>query len=153
MASRGVNKAIIVGFLCADPEMAYMPNGTAVTKISVATNESWKDKNTGQLQERTEFHRIEAFGKLAEIMGQYLKKGSQVYIEGSIRTDKWQDQSGQDRYSTKIRADQMQMLGGKSDSHNKQNVANNGVSQSQASNKFKTPQIDDDDLSDDIPFN
>ncbi len=115
MASRGINKAIIVGNLGNDPETRFLPNGTAVCTISVATSESWTDKNTGQPQERTEWHRIEAFGKLAEIMGQYLRKGSQVYIEGSIRTDKWQDQSGQDRYSTKIRADQMQMLGGRSD--------------------------------------
>lgn len=111
MASRGVNKAIIVGNLGNDPEMRYLPSGTAVTIISVATSETWNDKQTGQPQERTEWHRIEAFGRLAEIMAQYLRKGSQVYIEGSIRTDKWQDQSGQDRYSTKIRADVMQMLG------------------------------------------
>ncbi len=154
--ARGINKAIIVGFTCADPETRYLPNGTAVCSISVATNESWTDKNTGQLQERTEFHRIEAFGKIAEIMGQYLRKGSQVYVEGSIRTDKWQDQNGQDRYSTKIRADQMQMLGGKFDNQNQQNVNNNSASQSNVSNK--QPQQPNqqaqanDDLSDNIPF-
>lgn len=110
---RGINKAIILGSLGGDPEMRYLPSGNAVTTISVATNESWTDKNTGQPQERTEWHRIEAFGKLAEIMSQYLRKGSQVYIEGSIRTDKWEDQkTGEMRYSTKIRAEQMQMLGG-----------------------------------------
>ncbi len=158
MASRGINKAIIVGFMTHDPEMAYLPSGVAVTKISVATNESWIDKNTGQPQERTEFHRIEAFGKLAEIMGQYLRKGSQVYIEGSIRTDKWQASDGTDRYSTKIRANQMQMLGGKSDgvaNQNNANMSNNGNSGAQASGKqFQTPQTpgDDEFSEDQIPF-
>lgn len=172
MASRGINKAIIVGNLGNDPEMRYLPNGTAVTTISVATSESWTDKNTGQPQERTEWHRIEAFGKLAEIMGQYLRKGSQVYIEGSIRTDKWQDQSGQDRYSTKIRADQLQMLGGRSEGQGggtanfnqapaqqqQQPAMNQAAPQQQAPNqfagkKFETPQMDnDDDFGEDIPF-
>ncbi len=165
MASRGVNKAIIVGNLGSDPEMRYMPNGTAVTTISVATSETWTDKQTGQPQERTEWHRIEAFGKLAEIMGQYLRKGSQVYIEGSIRTDKWQDQSGQDRYSTKIRADQMQMLGSRQGGTAEFNQAPQANAAPQAAQqntqapnqfekkKFETPQIDnDDDFGDDIPF-
>ena len=110
MASRGVNKVILVGNLGQDPDVRSMPNGNAVTKISVATSESWKDKNTGQQQERTEWHRVVAFARLAEIMGEYLRKGSKVYIEGSLRTNKWQDQNGQDRYSTEVVANDMQML-------------------------------------------
>ena len=109
MASSGINKAIIVGNLGQAPEVKYMPNGNAVTNISVATSESWKDQQ-GQLQERTEWHRIVAFRKLAEIMGQYLQKGSKVYIEGKLQTRKWQDQNGNDRYTTEIVADNMQML-------------------------------------------
>jgi single-strand DNA-binding protein len=109
--SFGVNKAIIVGYLGADPEQRYMPNGKAVTNIRVATSEGWKDKQTGDKQERTEWHSIVAFDKLAEIMGQYLKKGAAVYIEGKIQTRKWQDKEGKDRYSTEIVASQMQMIG------------------------------------------
>ena len=108
--SKGVNKVIIVGNLGNDPEQKAMPNGEAVTNISVATSESWKDKQTGQQQERTEWHRIVFFRRLAEIAGQYLNKGSKVYIEGSLRTRKWQDQSGADRYSTEVVASEMQML-------------------------------------------
>lgn len=111
--ARGVNKVILVGNLGADPETRYTPSGSAVTKIRVATSESWKDRQTGERQERTEWHRIVFFGRLAEIAGEYLKKGSQVYLEGSLRTDKWQDQSGQDRYTTEIVANEMQMLGGR----------------------------------------
>lgn len=110
MASRGVNKVIIVGNLGADPETRYMPNGGATTSLRVATSESWKDKQTGQPQERTEWHRVVMFGRLAEIAGEYLKKGSKVYLEGSIRTRKWQDQSGQDRWTTEIVANELQML-------------------------------------------
>jgi single-strand DNA-binding protein len=109
----GVNKVTIVGNLGQDPDTKYMPSGGAVTNISVATSESWKDKQTGQPQERVEWHRIVFFNRLAEIAGEYLKKGSQVYIEGSLRTRKWQDQSGQDRYTTEIVASEMQMLGGR----------------------------------------
>ena len=113
---KGVNKVIIVGNLGQDPETRYMPSGDAVTKISVATSESWKDKQSGQEQTRTEWHKIIFFKKLAEIAGQYLKKGSKVYIEGVLRTNKWQDKdSGQDRYSTEIIADEMQMLDSKGD--------------------------------------
>ena len=100
MASRGVNKVILVGNLGNDPETRYMPSGGAVTNITVATSESWKDKQTGQPQERTEWHRIVFFNRLAEIAGEYLRKGSKVYLEGSLRTRKWQDKSGQDRYTT-----------------------------------------------------
>ena len=110
MASRGINKVILVGNLGNDPETRYLPSGGAVTNISVATSDSWKDKQTGQLQERTEWHRIVFFNRLAEIAAEYLKKGSKIYLEGSLRTRKWQDKSGQDRYTTEIVAGEMQML-------------------------------------------
>lgn len=111
-----VNKAIILGHICRDPEMRYMPDGSAVCNFSIATNETWKDKNTGERKEKAEFHNIVMYKKLAEIAGQYLKKGSQVYIEGRLQTRKWQDKtSGQDRFSTEIVADEMKMLGGKSE--------------------------------------
>lgn len=116
MASKGVNKVIIVGNLGQDPEVRYTPNGKAVANISVATSESWKDQS-GQMQEKTEWHRIVLWGKTAEVAGEYLRKGSQVYIEGKLQTRKWQDQQGQDRYSTEIVVqgwdDKMQMLGGR----------------------------------------
>ena len=107
-----VNKVILIGNLGADPEMRYLPSGEAVANLRLATTEQWKDKS-GDKQETTEWHRVSFFGRQAEVCGQYLKKGSSVYIEGSIRTRKWQDQSGQDRYSTEIRGDRMQMLGGR----------------------------------------
>lgn len=110
---RGINKSIIVGSLGADPEVRYSQSGSAMATISVATSESWKDKTTGEQQERTEWHRIKFFGKLAEIAGEYLKKGSHVYIEGKLRTEKYTDKNGVDKYSTDIIADEMQMLGGK----------------------------------------
>lgn len=110
-----VNKVILVGNLGKDPETKYLPSGDAVTNFSIATTESWKDKSSGEKKESTEWHRISTFGKLAEICGEYLKKGSAVYIEGSIKTRKWQDKEGIDRYSTEIKADRMQMLGGKQD--------------------------------------
>ncbi|TPQ30668.1 single-stranded DNA-binding protein [Cupriavidus pinatubonensis] len=108
-----VNKVILIGNLGADPEVRYMPSGDAVANLRIATTDRYKDKQSGEMKEATEWHRISIFGKLAEIAGQYLKKGSSVYIEGKIRTRKWQDQSGQDKYSTEIVADQMQMLGGR----------------------------------------
>ena len=110
MASRGINKVILVGNLGNDPETRYTQSGSAVTNISLATSETWKDKQTGQPQERTEWHRIVFFNRLAEIAGEYLRKGSKVYVEGALRTRKWQDQSGQDRYTTEIVAGEMQML-------------------------------------------
>ena len=110
MASRGVNKVILIGNLGQDPEVRYMPNGGAVCNITVATSETWKDKNTGENQERTEWHRVVLFRRLAEIAGEYLKKGSKVFLEGRLQTRKWQDQQGQDRYTTEIVADEMQML-------------------------------------------
>ena len=111
MATRGINKVILIGNLGADPEIRYMQNGGAVANLRLATSESWKDQQTGQVQERTEWHSIVMYRKLAEIAGQYVRKGSKVYIEGSLRTRKWQDKNtGQDRYTTEIIADQMQML-------------------------------------------
>lgn len=119
MSSRGVNKVIIVGNLGGDPEIRYMPSGDAVANLTVATSESWKDKATGEQKEKTEWHRVAIFGKLAEIAGEYLRKGSQVYLEGQLQTRKWQDQQGNDRYSTEVVLQGfngvMQMLGGKSD--------------------------------------
>jgi single-strand DNA-binding protein len=108
--ARGINKVILVGNLGGDPEVRYMPSGNAVTNVTLATSESWKDKQTGQMQERTEWHRVVFFNRLAEIAGEYLRKGSKVYVEGSLRTRKWQGQDGQDRYTTEIVASEMQML-------------------------------------------
>jgi single-strand DNA-binding protein len=125
MASRGVNKVILIGNLGADPEVRYMPNGGAVTTIRLATSETWKDQQSGQQQERPEWHRVVFYRKLAEIAGEYLKKGGKVYVEGSLRTRQWKGQDGQDRYTTEIIADEMQMLdrvggGGASPSRNDQ---------------------------------
>jgi single-strand DNA-binding protein len=111
--ARGVNKVILVGTLGADPETRSMPSGMTVTNIRIATNESWKDKSSGAMQERTEWHSIALFGRLGEIGAEYLRKGSQVYVEGKLRTRKWQDKQGNDRYTTEIIGDNMQMLGGK----------------------------------------
>src|SRR5580693_1791336 len=111
--ARGINKVILIGNLGADPETRAMPSGSQVANLRVATSESWRDKQSGEQQERTEWHRVALFGRLAEIAGEYLKKGSQVYIEGSLRTRKWQDRQGNDRYSTEIIGDELQMLGGR----------------------------------------
>lgn len=113
--ARGINKVILIGNIGQDPEVKYMPSGGAVTNVSVATSETWKDKNTGQPQERTEWHRVVFFNRLGEIAGEYLRKGSKVYIEGSLRTRKWQAQDGSDRYTTEIVASEMQMLDGRGD--------------------------------------
>lgn len=110
-----INKSIIVGYLGKEPETRFMPNGDAVCNLTVATSESWKDKKTGEKREATEWHRVVVFRKLAEICGQYLKKGALVYIEGKLRTRKYQDKDGQERYTTEIEASEMQMLGGKND--------------------------------------
>jgi single-strand DNA-binding protein len=111
--ARGINKVILIGNLGGDPEVKYTAGGSAVTNVTIATSENWKDKTTGENQERTEWHRVVFFGKLAEIAGEYLKKGSQVYVEGRLQTRKWQDKEGQDRYTTEIVANEMQMLGGR----------------------------------------
>ena len=129
MASRGVNKVILVGNLGQDPEIRYMPNGGAVANLTLATSESWRDKQSGEQKEVTEWHRVVLFGKLAEVAGEYLRKGSQVYIEGQLRTRKWQDQGGQDRYTTEVVVNvggTMQMLGGRQQaSNNAGNQSNN----------------------------
>jgi single-strand DNA-binding protein len=111
--ARGINKVILIGNLGADPETRAMPSGTTVANLRVATSESWRDKQTGEQQERTEWHRVALFGRLAEVAGEYLRKGSQVYIEGSLRTRKWQDKQGNERYSTEIIGNELQMLGGR----------------------------------------
>lgn len=129
MASRGVNKVILLGHICQDPEVRYMPNGNAVANFSLATSENWKDQQ-GQPQERTEFHRLTMYRRLAEIAGEYLQKGSQIYVEGKLQTRKWQDQQGVDHYTTEIIVDQMQMLGGRQggaqNGNGFQSMGNNG---------------------------
>lgn len=157
-----VNKVILLGNLGADPEIRYMPNGDAVATVRLATTESWKDRNSGEKREATEWHRVVFFRKLAEIVGEYLKKGSSVYIEGRIRTRKWQDKDGQERYTTEIEATEMQMLGGRgqgagsSDSdagnsapRNSGGGGGNGGNSSPPPKK-KAPSFDD--MDDDIPF-
>ena len=156
MARKGVNKVIVLGNLGQDPETRFMPNGNAVTSISVATSETWQDKQSGQTQERTEWHRVVFFNRLAEIANEYLGKGSKVYIEGSLRTNKWQDQSGNDRYTTEIIASEMQMLDSKKDNGggynaNQQNqmAGRNNQPEQQPS----SPSPASSEFEDDIPFN
>ncbi len=155
--ARGINKAIIVGTLGRDPEVKYTANGSAVVNLSVVTNEVWKDKNTGENVEKAEWHRIVIFGKLAEIAAQYLKKGQQVYFEGKIQTRKWQGQDGQDRYTTEIVANEMQMLGGRPDAsggtanfNKPQQAPTQSAPKPAASSQFDAPPADDG--FDDIPF-
>ena len=148
--ARGINKAIIVGTLGKDPDVKYTASGSAVVNVSVATNESWKDKNTGENVEKTEWHRIVVFGKLAEICAQYLKKGSQAYFEGKIQTRKWQGQDGQDRYTTEVVANEMQMLGGRADASGGTADFKPQAKPAQTS-QFEAPAADDDGF-DDIPF-
>jgi single-strand DNA-binding protein len=170
MASRGVNKVILIGNLGQDPEVRYMPNGGAVCNITVATSETWKDKNTGEQQEKTEWHRVVLFRRLGEIAGEYLKKGSKVYLEGRLQTRKWQDKDGQDRYTTEIVADEMQMLdargaGGSADFGGGQQARSSGgyqggqggggqggQSRQQAPSQSPPPPMDDGGFDDDIPF-
>lgn len=145
-----VNKVILVGNLGRDPEVRYMPDGAAITNISVATTDTWKDK-AGEKQERTEWHRVAFFGKLAEIAGEYLKKGSQVYLEGRLQTRKWQDKDGQDKYTTEIVADRMQMLGSRSGG-NAGSDTPAGSSGGDTSQKSSGAGGKFDDFPDDIPF-
>jgi len=161
-----VNKVILIGNLGQDPEVKYMPSGGAVTNVSIATTDTWTDKNTNQKQERTEWHRVVFFNRLAEIVGEYLRKGSPVYIEGRLQTRKWQDQSGMDRYTTEIIADRMQMLGGRpsGDSagygsapaqgqHNMGAGQGNPAPQPNAAPQQPAPPSNNvDDFEDDIPF-
>lgn len=153
--SRGVNKVIIVGNLGDDPTTRYTQSGTAITNITIATSESWKDKQTGQQQEKTEWHRVVFFNRLAEIAGEYLKKGSKVYVEGSLQTRKWQDQSGQDRYTTEIKASEMQMLDGRQDTPNNPQIqgASRAAPPQQTSTDAGAGVPDMDSFDDDIPFN
>lgn len=170
--ARGVNKVILIGNLGADPEVRYTPNGNALANVTVATSSSWRDKQSGEMQERTEWHRVVFFNRLAEIVGEYLHKGSKVYIEGSLRTRKWQDKSGTDRHTTEIIASEMQMLDNRSNggsggagngnyaSSQSQSNANNqnqgnavkssAPSTANANPGNETPDVND--LDDDIPF-
>jgi len=161
--ARGINKVILVGNLGNDPEVRYTPSGSAVANITIATSDSWKDKNTGQKQERTEWHRVVMFNRLGEIAGEYLKKGSKVYIEGRLQTRKWQDKNGQDRYTTEIIASEMQMLdsrGGSGDFAPSQQQSHGGGQQQQQSRpQQQQPPVaepvgagDFSDFDDDIPF-
>jgi single-strand DNA-binding protein len=160
--ARGINKVILIGNLGNDPETRYTQSGSAVTNISLATSETWKDKQTGQPQERTEWHRVVFFNRLAEIAGEYLRKGSKVYVEGSLRTRKWQDQSGQDRYTTEIVASEMQMLdsrGGQGAPYPDENYAPPrqtgaaAAAPTQVGGEAQTPPPTSfDDFDDDIPF-
>ncbi|MCY4420973.1 MAG: single-stranded DNA-binding protein [Gammaproteobacteria bacterium] len=147
MMARGINKAILIGHLGQDPEIKYMPSGKAVCNISVATTESWNDRNSGEKVEKTEWHRVVLFHRLAEIAGEYLRKGSQVYVEGRLQTRKWQDQSGSDRYSTEIVANNMQMLGGKGGSSMMQDGPPSNMEPAQTAASSSSDEFDDD-----IPF-
>jgi single-strand DNA-binding protein len=152
--ARGINKVILVGNCGQDPETKYLPSGGAVTNISIATSDSWKDKQTGQPQERTEWHRVVFFNRLAEIAGEYLKKGSKVYVEGSLRTRKWQDKSGADRYTTEIVASEMQMLDSRGDAGGGMNPGAAQPRQQPAprpQTAQSVPDVDD-SFDDDIPF-
>jgi single-strand DNA-binding protein len=158
--ARGINKVILIGNLGADPETRAMPSGSTVANLRVATSESWRDKQTGEQQERTEWHRVALFGRLAEIAGEYLKKGSQVYIEGSLRTRKWQDKQGNDRYSTEIIGDELQMLGGRGGGGGGAAMGAGGESGGRASaGAAATPALSEEssggrgeEFDDDIPF-
>jgi len=147
--ARGVNKVILVGNCGKDPETRYMPSGGAVTKISIATSDSWKDKQSGEQKDRTEWHNVVFFGRLGEIAGEYLRKGSQVYVEGSLRTNKWQDKSGNDRYTTEIVASEMQMLGGRASGDS---YAPAQAQAPAASKPEPAAALVEDSFDDDIPF-
>jgi len=159
--ARGVNKVILVGNLGKDPEVRYSPNGGAVANITIATSESWKDKTSGEKQEKTEWHRVVFFGRLAEIAGEYLKKGAQIYIEGRLQTRKWQDKEGKDRYTTEIVANEMQMLGSREGRGAPSEFDQSGdESQSRGSSRAPAtaasgggkPSSPPSDFDDDIPF-
>ena len=150
--ARGINKVILVGNLGADPETRYMPSGSAVTNLSVATSESWKDKQTGEQNERTEWHKVVMFDRLAEIAAEYLRKGSQVYIEGKLQTRKWQDRDGNDRWTTEIRANEMQMLGGRGGGGGGSFGGGGAPQQGGGGGGSAPPQPGPDDFDDDIPF-
>jgi single-strand DNA-binding protein len=146
--ARGINKVILVGNLGADPDTRYMPSGSAVTNLSIATSESWKDKQTGEQKERTEWHKVAMFNRLAEVAAEYLRKGSQVYIEGKLRTRKWQDRDGNDRCTTEVIADEMQMLGGRGGGGGAAQMSSGPDSGPPSG----PPDTGPDDFDDDIPF-
>jgi len=154
--ARGINKVILVGNLGQDPETRYMPSGKAVSNIRIATSEGWKDKQTGDMQERTEWHSVVLFDKLGEIAAEYLRKGSQVYIEGSLRTRKWQDKEGKDRYTTEIVAREMQMLGARGGAGGgegrERRPAAGGEDRGSSGGGAPPPPADDGQFDDDIPF-
>ena len=154
--ARGINKVILVGNCGQDPETKYMPSGGAVTNVSIATSESWKDKQTGQPQERTEWHRVVFFNRLAEIAGEYLRKGSKVHVEGSLRTRKWQDKTGTDRYTTEIVANEMQMLDSRGSQDAGGGIGQGGGQPRQTQQPQRQPQpaqpVPDEFHEDDIPF-
>ncbi|HGJ5065150.1 TPA: single-stranded DNA-binding protein [Salmonella enterica subsp. enterica serovar Muenchen] len=162
MASRGLNKVMLIGHLGQNPEVRYLPNGNAVAMLSLATSDTWKDKQTGEQKDRTEWHRVVIYGKLAEIAGEYLRKGSQVYIEGELRTRKWTDQSGQERYTTEVVVSMqgsMQMLGSRGNGGNGQQQGSQGQPQQPAGRSYSgTPPKQHPaneppmDFDDDIPF-
>ncbi|QBQ53684.1 single-stranded DNA-binding protein [Nitrosococcus wardiae] len=157
MAARGVNKVILIGNLGRDPEVRYTASGGAIANITLATSETWKDKTTGEQQERTEWHRVVFFGRLGEIAGEYLKKGSKIYVEGRLQTRKWQGQDGQDRYTTEIVANEMQMLdratGGSAPYNNDMSQGSApGPSSPPSRTSPPPPPSSDDDFEDDIPF-
>jgi len=151
---KGVNKVILIGNLGQDPEVKYMPNGNAVANITVATSESWKDKNTGETVDKTEWHRVVFFRRLAEIVGEYLRKGSKIYIEGKLKTRKWQDKNGADHWTTEVIANEMQMLDSKGGEYAGNNQAGSAIDnqQSQPSASQSAPVPASDDFDDDIPF-
>lgn len=160
--ARGINKVILVGNVGADPEVRYLPNGNAVTTLSVATSETWKDKTTGEKQDRTEWHRVVCFNRLGEIAGEYIRKGSKLYVEGSLRTRKWQDQQGQDRYTTEIIASDIQMLDSKGNSASNyddmpsfqgtSSPPQQAPTKNHSASAASTAQDAFDELDDDIPF-
>jgi len=158
--ARGINKVILVGNLGADPETRYTASGAAITNVNIATSENWRDKQTGENQERTEWHRVVFFGRLAEIAGEYLRKGSQVYVEGRLQTRKWQGQDGQDRYTTEIVANDMQMLGGRGENAGGQrqgggfrdNRPGQSSQSSQGGSQSPALEMEDNFTDDDIPF-
>src|SRR3990167_2096090 len=151
--ARGINKVILIGNLGANPEVRYTPNGNAVVSLSIATSSGWKDKQTGEMQEKTEWHRLVFFNRLAEIVGEYLRKGSKVFVEGSLQTRKWQDKNGQDRYTTEIVANEMQMLDARGANNNAQAASTNNSTESYSQENIPAMESSaSQSLDDEIPF-
>ena len=150
--ARGINKVILIGNLGRDPDVRYMPSGSAVTNVALATSDSWRDKQSGEKQERTEWHNIVFYNRLAEIAGEYLKKGSKIYVEGSLRTRKWQDKNGQDRYTTEIIANEMQMLDSRGGGGSYSPDSSTSSSAESSAGRKEAVAEGIDDFDDDIPF-